>query len=104
MISNQIQIQIQIQITKQIKIVNDNVAHLLAKKTFQSNPTPIENDTSSIQMDIETYFIELSNNTTRTPTKGGFCNKEAMPKLVKKDISEKSKLEVAETKLEKLQK
>ena len=60
--------QIKIKITKQMKILNDNVTQLLAKKMLQSKRTQFTNDTSSTQTDIEPRFIELSSNTTSTLT------------------------------------
>ena len=57
-VGNIISNQIEVQITKQIHIINDNVAKLLADKGLQGNPTTLINDTSSIQMNIESHFMK----------------------------------------------
>ena len=80
MISNLIEVKI----TKEMHIINDNVTKILADKVLQGNPTTVINNTSSIQMDIESRFIELNNSKTITPNKGRFCNKDAIKSLVKK--------------------
>ena len=76
--------QIEVQITKQMHIINDNVAKFLAHKVLQGNPTTVINYTSSIQMDIEYHFFELKNSKTITSDKGSFCNKYSINNLAKK--------------------
>ena len=71
----------------------------------QLTPTSITNDPSSTQIEIETHFINLNNNSKIiTTTKGNFCNKKVIPQLVQKYIAANSRLEEAEEKLERLQK
>ena len=104
MVSNKIQIQI----TKQMHILNNNVAQLLAKNLAQRNSHSITTESISAQVDIETppppkididtYFIELnSNSTTITPNKN-FCSKN---KVVEKSST---RLKEVEEKLDRLQK
>lgn len=74
-------------------IINDNVAKLLADKMLQGTSTTVINDTYSIQIYIESHFIEFNSNKTITPNKENFCNKEAIKHFVQQDKTTKSRLE-----------